>query len=561
MRVLSRCLIALLAAGCLQAQPPAAGASPGSRLTGVQARRDARTLLRLLETTHPDPYLPLGGKVAFKRQTQDLLAGIPEEGLSSEALRDRLAGFLARLRDGHTFLAAPPPKGTPSMLPLAFGVAGDALFLAGTDLPELADDRGCRVVAVEGRPVASLLEGSPYQGENPYGDLHHLGRVVCNRALVSRVLPALATAPSITLTLETPGGRRRDRTIPWREAAPARSPDTWRWPPRHGTGLPDFPGPFATHLFERPRVAYLKVGELMGRDACEVALRNGMTQAQKMVADQYRALGRERPVDDQAALAGLPSLFETTRSLLEEMRRRRIPDLIVDLRGNGGGFTPIAYPILFLLYGDEAYGHAFQGRFVTVVSELLLKKRNTSLAALRAARGEPDLQLGDDLFPPEETPQTPEASRKAWLSSYRSRGYAWAPLLTALDGKPLWRLRRVVVLCDSGTFSAAFHTLFYFHELGAEVVGVPSAQAPNAFMEVTEFQLPESGLRGSISNSVQLFLPETPGARVFPPDHLVTYKQYRRHGFDLQTPLRVALDLLDRKSIPPAVATPPRAVR
>ncbi|HTS26578.1 MAG TPA: hypothetical protein VMH81_11935 [Bryobacteraceae bacterium] len=37
------------------------------------------------------------------------------------------------------------------------------------------------------------------------------------------------------------------------------------------------------------------------------------------------------------------------------------------------------------------------------------------------------------------------------------------------------------------------------HQAGATVVGVPSAQSPNAFMGGTEFVLPESGIKGMVS--------------------------------------------------------------
>lgn len=76
------------------------------------------------------------------------------------------------------------------------------------------------------------------------------------------------------------------------------------------------------------------------------------------------------------------------------------------------------------------------------------------------------------------------------------------------------------------------------------IVGVPSRQSPNAFMEVTPFTLPESGLQGSISNAVQYMLPEAPAAMVLRPDHPITAEQFRNRGGDLETPPRFALELI-----------------
>jgi hypothetical protein len=63
-------------------------------------------------------------------------------------------------------------------------------------------------------------------------------------------------------------------------------------------------------------------------------------------------------------------------------------------------------------------------------------------------------------------------------------------------------------------------------------------------MATTEFKLPESGLRGSISNSMQIFIPDDPKANVFHPDFEVTYSIFKKYDFDEETTLRYALDLI-----------------
>ena len=65
-------------------------------------------------------------------------------------------------------------------------------------------------------------------------------------------------------------------------------------------------------------------------------------------------------------------------------------------------------------------------------------------------------------------------------------------------------------------------------------------------MEVTPFTLPYTGLRGSISNSAQVYLPtDDPRANVFWPDIMLTPDDYRRYGFDRHAELLYLMDHLE----------------
>lgn len=77
------------------------------------------------------------------------------------------------------------------------------------------------------------------------------------------------------------------------------------------------------------------------------------------------------------------------------------------------------------------------------------------------------------------------------------------------------------------------------------MVGVPPAQSPSAFMKVTEFKLPKSGIRGYISNGTQMFISDQPNANVYHPDFESSYKVFREYDFDEDTTLRYALDLIE----------------
>jgi len=200
-------------------------------------------------------------------------------------------------------------------------------------------------------------------------------------------------------------------------------------------------------------------------------------------------------------------------------------------------------PFLHLLYGDAYYGRPSLEQWVTVTSQLFLDKQHKTLDEWRVEKGDPLLELGDYAFDAEAVEDAATLRNKA-VAEYAALGLSFAGTLQALGGNALYTPDRVVVVCDALTYSAAFHFLYYLHELGATVVGVPPGQSPNAPMETTPFRLPRSGIQGTIANSMQVFLPDRPDARVWEPDFEVTYAVLRRYGFDEHAAVRYALDLL-----------------
>jgi hypothetical protein len=67
-------------------------------------------------------------------------------------------------------------------------------------------------------------------------------------------------------------------------------------------------------------------------------------------------------------------------------------------------------------------------------------------------------------------------------------------------------------------------------------------------MEATPFHLPYTQLDGTISNSMQLFLPATDArAKTFLPDMMPSYNDYLRYHFDFNTELLWLLDKIKSK--------------
>ncbi len=260
------------------------------------------------------------------------------------------------------------------------------------------------------------------------------------------------------------------------------------------------------------------------------------------LAAVYQQRGEPMPDDVERAEASVPSFYEAGHKLLGEMKTSHVPTLIIDLRGNGGGVTPTIVPFMAELFGDDYFAHKFKGQFVQRKSALLLQKYHQTLDDLRKAEHDPTLELGD-YVPEEEAVGSGPEQRNQLVAEYVRKGYSFAKPLQALDGQPYYRPRRILVLSNPGTFSAAFHFLAFLKEMGAEIVGVPPGQSPNAFMEVTPFRLSRSMLEGSISNSAQVFSPEAPTASVYPVDHPLTWQTAARFDFDEDAAVWFAMSL------------------
>jgi hypothetical protein len=376
---------------------------------------------------------------------------------------------------------------------------------------------------------------------------------------MKNLYPDLDPQGGIIYNLQSPEGIQVDRPIPWevlrevnrlpREVALQKmNSQRWREKPVRWAGLERSDEMFYFRFFEKQRTAYFRVSTIMGREAYEMADREKIGNFQQMLRDYYQSKKQEMPAHIEQALKGVPSFVEKGEQLLREMQSKGTTRLIVDLRGNRGGYTESVFPFFYQMYGDTYYGHRFPGEYVTRVSQLFLDKNHATLGEMRKELNDPELELGGYHFDEEES-LSAVAKRNKAVAEYLDKHYSFAKSLEALDGKPIYTPKKVVVLCDPGTFSAAFQMMAYLKDMGAIVVGVPSSQSPNAFMKITEFMLPDSGLRGSISNSMQIFAPQDPKANIFRPDFEVTYSVFKKYDFDEETALKYALDLLAEEKL------------
>ena len=508
---------------------------------------DFRYFIHQLEATHPDPYTNYGGKAFFHRAAHETLWSLKDDSVTTrEELCWRIRAFLAPLRDGHTQIHYPETQGSFSLVPIRFKAVGDGLFIR-----RLPDEHqqliGSRLVGIENVQTKDLCEEMMkiYPAENEIGKMANICGHGHQPVVLGRIIPGLRQ-DTISYHLMTPEGnfvRLPLALIPvkqWKEwNSEVTSPMDNRFPTENLT---------YTFADKQKNTMYFRSTSIMARDNIEYMYQAGMNYYDDLKYCYDKVYHRPMPSDTLKAIASLPSFSEEFEKMLQLMKRNKSENLIIDLRGNGGGWTPITYPTLYQLWGDGYLQKNFQNHLYRLLSPLYMQKLNMTLEQFNA-RYHTNYEFGDYTFfeSDEKTQAVTDETRTRFVSNSMS---CIQDKLAKQNGQPVYTPKHIYVLADADTYSAAFHYMFYLWKMGAKIVGVPSSQAPNTFMEVTPFTLPRTNLEGSISNSLQLFLPaDDPCAKQLTPDILLTYDDYKRYNFDNQAEVLFLLDYIKAQAI------------
>ena len=514
---------------------------------------DFNEFVRLLEETHPDPYTNYGGKPFFRLEAMDTRFGLIEDSVtSSDELARRITKFLAPLEDGHTnidmgfssfFEEREPEMGAPiSFWPISDGVVINSITTEYKDLI------GSRLIAIEGIPFKEICTNLAefHSAENEIGRINLFCFISSLSPNELRKAISDMRQDSITFLLQTPEGKQMNLTLPLIDI--------------YGTGSNielsrvEHTKPFPSqgnlsYLFvdDKKNTMYFRSSQIISRDALEIMINRGMDVGQYLKRTYMQFNEDEMPNDVNKALAKIPSFSDEFGKMLHVMKKSKSKNLIIDLRGNSGGFTPITLPTLYQLWGDKYLEEAprFGIKFIQLFSPLYMKKMNISMEQLNAEMQDSGFILGDyiatsegDSSPEEITDEYRDRMIEEMTSSVKDK-------LMAQHGKPVYTPEHVYVLINPTTYSAAFHYAFFLWKMGATVVGLPSKQAPNTYMEATPFELPRTKLKGNISNSLQLFMPnDDPRAHQFTPDLMPTYEDYKHYNFDMNTELLFLLDYI-----------------
>lgn len=496
-----------------------------------------RYFVKLLEETHPDPYTEFGGKIEFHKQAFNLQQKLQSKEYTLEEYSSLLSSFVANLHDGHTSISSGNFKNNDKKyIPIGLKTIPEGIIIVR--LPsEYKRYLGARILEMNDLSIDSicskLSEIKPSENKyNSYGIIQSLSN---NQSLANLVFPNMESG--ISLTVLTAAGKTEKFSLQLTSNSIWSMQDIAQVPRWNDMPINDY---LYYKLLDKNTV-YLRMKSVMARENFLYMRQQNWPSMEGQLKSFYQyTLRKAMPEDIDEAIMTIPCFSEIFRDMLLEMRKNNAQNLIIDLRGNGGGWTSITLPTLYMLFGDKYLNKHMDVHFYRLYSPLYMKKTGTTLEDYNK-KNNSDYQYGDYSFTnPTEDNRSQEEKRKSFVNDAMGNS---ADYIKNLNGQPVHTPENIYVITDVWTFSAAFHYTFYLWKMGATVVGVPSSQAPNTYMEMTEFELPYTKLKGSISNSAQYFLPvNDKRSKIFWPDMMPEYEDYKKYNFDQDTEVIWLLD-------------------
>jgi hypothetical protein len=521
-------------------------------LGAQEAREDIRQLRTDLEATHPDPFLRAGGMVAFRKRFNDAEAAIPAAGIDRTAFVRLLRPLLAQVGDGHTWLDVKVSENDAQVL-VDLASVEERLVVTGVYDPSQLSMVGATVQAIEGLPVATLAErvGARQGYDNVYKNLEHLRGTVASANRLADLLERPALTGPVSFQVLLPSGEPAVLKAPLRPGARTGRltlPSRLHLPPVDGAGMA------AGFLDEADQVGYLRLDSAIHyREAFEMWQMQGMDATRFLDRVVEDVSGKKPSGSEAEKLALVPSVTERLISLMTQMKAHQTPLLIVDLRENQGGQSVFADILEYFLYPLDSIVRLDHGYQIPRYSSLYFQSHSSDTLAKVQARTTPDFQIGDLDFtemqqwsqlrsaPP--SPETLQRLRQEFLTQMHGLP-SFAKALDQGSWNAVWT-PRVVVLTSARTYSAGFDGVLQLHAHGAAVVGVPSSQAANCFIDAVRFQLKHSGLTGSISYKWSVGLPLEPqNGTLLHPDRELSYADFKKFNFDPHATILLALEFL-----------------
>jgi hypothetical protein len=238
------------------------------------------------------------------------------------------------------------------------------------------------------------------------------------------------------------------------------------------------------------------------------------------------------------------------------MRRKNTQALIIDIRKNGGGNYMMAPILVYFLYGKDvltaipkqiARSGGGSGRRY---SKLYFDSHSkVTLANINEGRDVP-LVLGDIDFlrifkdAADNAENSIRAENPERLKIYRRASTFYAEYETG-DHSGYYRPRHILVLMTPWTSSSGLDMALFLYRSGAKLVGTPSAQSPNSWGNLLEWQLTNSKISGEVASSFDIAFGDDPEkGRVLPVHFPLKWEKLAAYDFDHNACFLFAIEIL-----------------
>ncbi len=424
-----------------------------------------RYFVKLLEETHPDPYSEYGGKVSFHKKAFETGGQtLKSTDYTLEQYQDVLASFISGLHDGHTNVNNSSQLETTRYISLMLKAIPEGMIVKG--LPEKdVKYLGSRVISINGISLDSLCAGMSeiLPNENKYGgEYMNLEYIVYNPSRLMQLFSGLKNSESLVMQIQTPEGEIKNIVIPVTENKEWYKVDFVQLPKQSRLSHDEY---LYYNMADGGQTMYLRMKSVMARENFLAMQQQKWPSFENQLKGFYQwTIRKEMPENTDEAILQLPCFAEVFRNMLSEMKMNNTPNLIIDLRGgNGGGWTPITLPTLYMMYGDKYLNTDIETHYYRMFSPLYMKKLGTTLEDFNRNNNS-DYFYGDYSFGNSSGEDlTQEEKRAQFVKNTIGNG---GDYIEDLNGKPVYTPEKVYVLTDVGTFSAAFHYAFYLWKMG-----------------------------------------------------------------------------------------------
>ena len=293
----------------------------GKALSKAELLNDYDYFFGKFDEIHPNPYDAFGGKDEFRKsvgQLREKLAA--EDSLTLNNMQFEVTKLLSVLHDGHTNMGYPemPKKATNAWIPLNLKVIRDGFVVDGW-LPQFAFLKGARLQEIEGEPLETLLDrlDKIHVTENRYGLMGKACNSLCHNNSLRQILPGFVR-DSLGMRFRLSNGGDTLVYVPfypngdvWKKFV--KSPQDSRFPKKN----------------------------------FEFRFADDKRQTMVMCINSITSADIPNYKDSEVIVA------EAFDKMLRQMKAAKSKRLIIDLRGNGGGWTMIMYAALYQLYGER----------------------------------------------------------------------------------------------------------------------------------------------------------------------------------------------------------------